>query len=86
MDDASANCDRICGFLRASILDEHVEVAPESRLSDLGVDSVSLVEILLFVERQFGVMLPERDLTRENLETPEALSRCIFEFKSSRVP
>ncbi len=75
--DPATICDQICGFLRTSVLDEHIDLTAESRLSDLGVDSVSLVALLLFIERRFGVMLPESALTRENLETVETLAHCV---------
>jgi acyl carrier protein len=42
-----------------------------------GLDSFSLVELLLFCERTFGVVVPESQLTHENLESIAALSRCL---------
>ena len=64
-------------FLRSTILAEGVPVDESALLSELGVDSVSLVELLLFVERRFGVVIPERELTAKNLATIAALSNCV---------
>ena len=57
--------DELCGFLRSAILDENVELDRTSRLSVLGVDSVSLVELVLFIERRFNVTLPEPGMRRD---------------------
>ncbi|MGB2985532.1 MAG: acyl carrier protein [Phycisphaerae bacterium] len=78
--------DELCGFLRSAILDENVELDRTSRLSVLGVDSVSLVELVLFIERRFKVTLPESALTRENLECVETLARCISVFTPEDQP
>jgi len=46
-------------------------------LHTLGLDSMRLVEILVFVEQQFGIDLMDSDLTREDIHTIEALARTI---------
>lgn len=67
----------ICGFMRKNVIAEGVPFDEESAFGALGVDSFSLIEILLFVERRFGVVVPEELLTRENLSSVSALSRCV---------
>ena len=70
-------CEVVCGYIRDFILAEGVALDSQTRLSDLGVDSVSLVEILLFIERRYGVTVPDEQLTRENLKTVAALAECV---------
>ncbi len=84
--DTSAICDQISGFLRTSVLDEHVAFSRESRLSELGVDSVSLVELLLFVERRFGIMMPESEMTEENLMSVETLACWVLNSEPQGGP
>jgi len=73
----STICERVCRFLRDEILDEHVEVTPNSPLTALGLDSVSLVSLVLHVEREFGVPVPDAALTPENLKSVETLAQCL---------
>jgi acyl carrier protein len=72
-----AIAEALLDFLRATILAEGVAVDETTALSQLGVDSVSLVELLLFIERRFDVVVPERELTATNLATIAALSACV---------
>jgi acyl carrier protein len=46
-------------------------------LHTLGLDSMRLVEILVFVEKQFGIDLMDSNLTREDIYTIEALARTV---------
>jgi acyl carrier protein len=46
-------------------------------LHTLGLDSMRLVEILVFVEKQFGIDLMDSNLTREDIHTIEALARTV---------
>ena len=36
-------------------------VTPESKLQDLGIDSLEAIEIIFDIEEHFGVNLPDRD-------------------------
>jgi acyl carrier protein len=75
--EANAVCEALREYVRGSILAEGVALDNDTPLASLGIDSVSLVEILLFVERRFGVSVPDEDLTRENLHSVLALARCV---------
>ena len=50
---------------------------PETPLADLGIDSMALLKILLFVEEHFGVYLPDEALTVKNLYSLSSLSAAI---------
>ena len=69
--------EEICGFLRTNIIAEGVSFNENSSLSSLGIDSFSIIEILLFIERRFNIVVPESDLTPDNLKSVAALTRCI---------
>ncbi|MDZ4200023.1 MAG: acyl carrier protein [Kiritimatiellia bacterium] len=63
-------------------------VPPESiRVADplhtLGLDSMRMVEILVFVEKQFKLDLMELNLNREDLFSIEALARTIGKHRSA---
>lgn len=80
MSDVTIICQELTNFLRANILAKGVEFDENKQLSSVGVDSLSLVEILLFVERRFGVSVPDSALSRTNLETVSALAQCVSQL------
>lgn len=70
-------CSELCTFLSENILSEDVQLDRNTELSNIGVDSFSLVEIILFIERKFGVVLPEEVLTPDNLLSVKTLATCL---------
>lgn len=46
-------------------------------LHTLGLDSMRLVEVLVFVEQQFNIDLMDEGLSREDIHTIDALARTI---------
>jgi acyl carrier protein len=64
-------------FVRTNLLAHHEEFDEHSLLAEAGIDSYSIVELLLFSERNFGVTVPESHLTRENLASVASLAQCI---------
>ncbi len=67
----------LCQFLSAEVLRTEQSVGPDDTLAELGVDSFSLMELVLFVERRFGVVLPMDRLTPENTRSIRTLSACV---------
>jgi acyl carrier protein len=49
----------------------------------LGIDSLSIIAIVLFIERKFGVRIPEEELIPENLESINAVAACCFRLLST---
>lgn len=52
-------------------------VRPDTELHDLGMDSMRFVELLVFIEKQFGLKLIETGLKKEDFRTVSALSQKI---------
>jgi acyl carrier protein len=48
-------------------------LAPDAPLRDLGLDSMAAVTLMLDLEDEFGVTLPDSELTRHTFGTPGAL-------------
>ena len=59
-------CSDLCGFLRKHVVAEHTVFDDMTPLREIGVDSVSLVEMLLFIERRFGTEIPDSMLRPSN--------------------
>mgnify|MGYP001636593185 CR=1 FL=1 len=70
--------NQLCGFLRENVLASDVAVNAETELSHIGVDSFSLMELILFIERRYGLELPAEALVPDNIATVTALSTCCF--------
>jgi acyl carrier protein len=49
----------IRNFLNARLGIEHAKVVPEALLTELGVDSLMMLELVFEFEDQFGIKLPE---------------------------
>ncbi len=62
----------------AMILDRpEKEITTDTPLAELGLDSIRLMEIIIFVEREYNLNLVDLGLTREALQSTAALARVI---------
>ncbi len=52
---------------------------PESDLYEAGLDSMALMQLLILVEEEYGVSIPESALTKQNFSTVRHLSQIIRE-------
>jgi acyl carrier protein len=62
--------DLLCSYLPLAGSDS---LDPSSELVDLGLDSFNTVEILVRLEEEFGVELPDEELTVETFATVGSL-------------
>ena len=49
----------------------------DSSLEELGLDSMTAIELLLDLERTFGIILPDALLTAETFRTPATLEVAV---------
>ena len=68
----------LCSYIKSMIVDKRVVVEPKTNFNQIGIDSLSLIELVLFVERKFNIALPEEDLLPENFKSAETLAKCAF--------
>ena len=73
-------------FLAREVVGASVQITDDAPLSELGVDSFALMEIVLFIERRWGVVLPVEQLTRENVRSVASLSRCVQAWMPTTPP
>jgi acyl carrier protein len=72
--------DRVLSVVR-SVLAQNaiiVDVHPESRLVDIGLDSMDMVELMLKVEAEFDLTLPQPEITPENFQSVKTLELMIL--------
>ena len=70
---------RIFALVKA-ILEQNaitVEVHPESRLVDGGLTSMDMVNLMLGVEAEFDMTIPQSGITPENFESVKTLELMI---------
>ncbi len=70
----------IIHFLEKNILSEGVKITPESRLRDVGIDSFSIVEIILFIERKYNITIPDHQLIPDNFKTIRSIAHTVKEI------
>ncbi len=71
---------QLCQFARTNFVAEGQEFDENSPLSQAGIDSFALVELLLFCERVVGVRVPDSHLTGANLTSMFTLANCIADL------
>lgn len=67
----------IITFLTNNILAEGVVITPQTVLRETGIDSYSIVEIILFVERQYNYVMPDHLLKSENFVTVSTIAAIL---------
>lgn len=65
-------------FVETEIIDQSFSFDNSLSFKDLGVDSLAIIQIILFVERQYGIKIETEDLTPKNLESVNTLA--VFTF------
>lgn len=71
--------DRILALVKA-ILEQNAitaEVQPESRLVDVGLTSMDMVNLMLGVEAEFDFTIPQAEITPENFQSVKTLELMI---------
>ena len=77
-DDSSVQ-NRIFALVRA-ILEQNsikAELGSGSRLVDIGLTSMDMVNLMLGVEAEFDFTIPQSEITPENFQSIESLQRMI---------
>ena len=72
----------IVRFLNTEILAPAHPVAADDVLADAGVDSMALLKVLVFLERELGVWIPDEDLSDEVIRTARTLATYVCSVES----
>ncbi|WP_317899128.1 phosphopantetheine-binding protein [Aurantibacillus circumpalustris] len=67
-------------FLENNILSEGQKLSADKILRDVGIDSFSIVEILLFIERKYGFVIPDEKLMPEHFKTVHTIALLVKEI------
>lgn len=69
----------LLNFLEKNILAENVKITAEKTLRDVGIDSFSIVEIILFIERKYGFIIPDKHLVPDNFKSVQSIAKLVNE-------
>ena len=71
--------DRILGLVRDILRQNAIaaDVSPESRLVDVGLTSMDMVNLMLGVEAEFDFTIPQNLITPENFQSVKTLELMI---------
>ncbi len=61
-------------FLNTEIMAPTHPLDADDVLADAGVDSMALLKVLVFLEREIGVWIPDQDLTDEVVRSARSLA------------
>lgn len=68
----------VAGLIRdGALLPVEGGLGPDTDLYERGLDSMSMMQVLLAVEERYGVTLPDGALTRDTFATPASLARVL---------
>jgi acyl carrier protein len=73
-------CNELIGYVKSNIAHSSILIKKETPFNQIGLDSSSIIELVLFIERKFNVSIPEGDLVPDNLKSVEALARCTYKY------
>lgn len=72
--------EEIKKYIEKNILSADVKIDATTNLKQVGIDSFSIVEIILFIERKFGVIIPDEKLIPDNFKTLQVLAATVQEL------
>ena len=64
-------------LIRERLLDTRADFDADSNLYEAGLDSMALMQLLILLEREYGVVLPDSELTHQNFGTTRQLAKLI---------
>jgi acyl carrier protein len=58
-----------------------VKLGGATLFAEIGIDSMTVVELVMFIEEEFGIAIPADQLTGDNLKSLESLVNCAVSNK-----
>lgn len=66
-------------LIRERLLEVSSDFGLDSNLYDAGLDSMAIMQLLILIEQEYGVSIPDNDLTRHKLSAVRHLADLIDE-------
>lgn len=78
--DPATIAQQLCDFAKTNFVTEGTDFDINTPLTDAGIDSFALLELVLFSERNLGITVPVAQLTPAHLHSVKTLATCIAEL------
>jgi acyl carrier protein len=75
---------RLLEFLRGGMFSAEIQVTEETDLIASGFDSLSLVALLVFIEKTYGLWIPQSEITEANLKNTRSLAAVVVRLLNER--
>jgi acyl carrier protein len=72
-------------FQELIFTDDPDEFGEDDDLLQAGLDSMAIMRLVLFIENEFGVVLPDDELAPENLQTLGRLENWIRRLQQEQI-
>ena len=86
MNETTAVQARLLEFLRDGVFSADLVVTLETDLLASGFDSLSLVSLLVFIERTYGVWIPQHEINETNLQNIPAITAVVVRLLNEGQP
>lgn len=68
----------VTAYLRQRFLATGAVFSTEMLFADAGIDSIAIVEVVMHMEEEFGIVIPTDELTGDNLQSLDSLADCAI--------
>ncbi|MCH2230582.1 MAG: phosphopantetheine-binding protein [Crocinitomicaceae bacterium] len=69
--------EALSDFIKSNILAKDIVLEPDFVLKEVGVDSFSIVEIVLFIERKYGKLIPDHLMVPETFRSVRSIATVV---------
>ena len=76
--------NELLAFLRSGIFSAQTDLNGETDLVANGWDSRSLVALLQFIEKTYGLWIPESEITEATLQNPRTVAALVVRLLHER--
>jgi len=77
---------RLLEFLRGGMFSAETQLTEETDLIANGFDSLSLVALLVFIEKTYGLWIPQSEITETNLKNTRSLGAVVVRLLNEQQP
>ncbi len=71
--------EELSSYLFKRFLAKNVKFDATTSFAEIGIDSMTVVELVMFIEEEFGIVIPADQLTGDNLASLESLAACAIQ-------
>jgi acyl carrier protein len=81
MEDKEMTFDKVKELMISTLSCDEGKIKPEATIADdLGIDSLDAVELVMALEEEYGIKIPDEELG--NMETVGDIVNCVEKYKA----